>query len=94
MIYYVDVDDTLVCTSGGKTFPIPATVAWIKALNYKEHQVFLWSRGGAEYAKNTAVRLGIDQLMSGFLPKPDIMVDDQNISEWTHMKTLHPNELR
>jgi hypothetical protein len=42
---------------------------------------------------SVAVRLGIDGLKSGFMPKPDIMVYDQNISEWTHMKTLHPNEL-
>ena len=93
MIYYVDIDDTLVRTSGGKTFPIPRTVAWIKTIDISQNKIYLWSRGGGDYAKATAIKLGIEMLVAGFLPKPDVMVDDQSLMEWTHMKTVHPNEL-
>jgi len=94
MIYYVDVDDTLIRTVGTKAIPIPQTLRWLKSLDMTSHQLFLWSRGGSDYAKGIAVSLGIESLFTAFLPKPDVMVDDQGLSDWTHMRQIHPNQLR
>jgi len=91
--YYVDVDDTLVRTVGAKAIPIPATIMWIKSIDLSANKIYLWSRGGAEYAKSVAQSLRIDHLISAFLPKPDVLIDDQILSEWGHLRQYHPNQL-
>jgi len=45
--------------------------------------------GGGDYAKNVCQELGIENLFLGFLPKPHICIDDQNLTS----KLIHPNEL-
>jgi len=37
-------------------------------------------------------RLGLAGLFAGFLPKPDLMIDDQPPSDWRGLLVLHPNE--
>jgi len=91
--YYVDVDDTLVRSVGAKAIPIPATIIWVKSIDLSANNIYLWSRGGAEYAKSVAQSLGIDHLISAFLPKPDVLIDDQHLSEWGHLREYHPNQL-
>jgi len=58
------------------------------------HSLFLWSRGGAEYARQTAVLLGIDPSISAFLPKPDVIIDNVEVREWSHVSVMHPNRLQ
>jgi predicted HAD superfamily phosphohydrolase YqeG len=93
MNYFVDVDDTLIRTVGTKIIPLPATIAWIRSLDLSDHKIYLWSRGGSEYARTVADRLGIASMVTAFLPKPDVLIDDQVISEWTHLRQWHPNQL-
>ena len=93
MIYYVDVDDTLVRTIGAKRIPIPKTVAWVKTAHAAGNVLYLWSRGGASYAQATAAELGIESLFRAFLDKPDALIDDQDIGDWTHLRQSHPSEL-
>ena len=93
MIYYIDVDDTLIRTIGSKIIPIPNTLKLINELDLSANTIYLWSRGGAEYCKNTAHLLGIQDKIFGYLSKPDILIDDQDICDWSHIKKFHPNEI-
>jgi len=90
---YVDVDDTLVRSSGSKRIPIDATVEAVKALASAGAQLFCWSSGGAEYARAAATELGLETCFQSFLPKPDGLLDDVRISEW-RLAQVHPNECR
>jgi predicted HAD superfamily phosphohydrolase YqeG len=86
---YVDVDDTLVRSFGSKRIPMPATVALVKALKDRGAVLYLWSRGGAAYARETAEELKIADCFEAFLPKPQLLLDDASVEHWSAVE-LHP----
>ncbi len=87
---YVDIDDTLVRSYGSKRIPISATIEHIKELRSQGAILYCWSSGGAEYAKNTAEDLGISNIFEAFLPKPQMLLDDQEVNDWRGLIQVHP----
>jgi hydroxymethylpyrimidine pyrophosphatase-like HAD family hydrolase len=92
LIVYFDVDDTLVRSVGTKRVPIPAVVERVRSLHAEGVTLYLWSSGGADYARSTAAELGLSSCFAGFLPKPTHIVDDQHITQWQGLMHLHPNQ--
>jgi len=90
LVVYVDVDDTLVRSAGTKRIPIMATVEHVRSLHAQGAQLFCWSAGGAEYARQSAAQCGIEQCFAAFLPKPQVMIDDQHVNEWGRFLAVHP----
>jgi hypothetical protein len=88
---FVDVDDTLVRTVGPKRIPIPATVRLVRALREQGAVLYLWSRGGPDYAREVAEELGLAESFDGFLPKPELLLDDASFERWGTV-ALHPAE--
>ena len=82
VIAYIDVDDTLVRSTGTKRIPIPSAIERVRTLHREGATLYLWSTGGAAYAQATAKELGIEALFAGFLPKPTLIIDDQEVHEW------------
>ncbi|WP_428242837.1 hypothetical protein [Gynuella sp.] len=91
LIFFVDVDDTFVRSYGSKRIPIPATIEHLKNLNTQGAILYCWSSGGTEYARNSAAEFGIESIFTGFLPKPNVMIDDLHINEWRNLIQVHPN---
>ena len=91
-VVYVDIDDTLVRTAGTKRIPMPHVVAAVRSLAAEGGSLFAWSSGGADYARQVVTELGIEDVFVGFLPKPTLMIDDQDPSEWSYLTVAHPNE--
>ena len=93
LVIYVDVDDTLVRSYGSRQIPITGVIERLRLLCAEDGVVaYCWSSGGAEYARGVAERLGIAELFLAFLPKPNLMIDDQPPSAWPDVCVLHPNE--
>ena len=93
MTIFVDVDDTLIRTVGHKIIPITATIEHLKSLPKGEVELYCWSSGGAAYAQNIAQQLKIENLFTGFLPKPQVIIDDQEIGSWRYLRQIHPGNL-
>jgi hypothetical protein len=91
---YVDIDDTLIRSYGSKRMPIPATIEHIKELKKQGAKLYCWISGGAEYAENSAKELGIKDIFEAFLPKPQMLLDDQEINYWRGMIQVHPMSCR
>lgn len=89
-VVYVDVDDTLVRSVGSKRIPMPSVVEEVRKLSAAGALLYLWSSGGADYARTSAVELGIETCFVAFLPKPDVMIDDQPPSEWRRLRHVYP----
>jgi len=89
---YVDVDETFVRNYGKKRIPMPSVIDHIKALYSEGAVMYCWSSGGAEYAESSAREFGIYECFTSFLPKPDLAIDDLNISDWRGLLQIHPNE--
>lgn len=89
-VVFVDVDDTLVRSVGSKRIPMPGVIAQVKALHAQGLALYLWSSGGAEYARMSANELGIEACFRAFLPKPDVYIDDQCVSDWRFGKHVLP----
>jgi hypothetical protein len=87
---YVDVDDTLVRSYGSTRIPISATIEHVKELKKQGAILYCWSSGGAEYAKNSANELGIVDIFEAFLPKPQMLLDDQKVTDWRGIIQVHP----
>ena len=87
---YIDVDDTLVRSVGAKRIPMPGVVAAVRGLHAKGAHLYLWSSGGAEYARASATELGLEGCFLAFLPKPHVYVDDQPVHEWRFCKHVLP----
>jgi hypothetical protein len=87
---YVDVDDTLVRSYGSTRIPIIAAIEHVKGLKAQGATLYCWSSGGAEYAKNSAKELGILDIFEAFLPKPQMLLDDQEINDWRGLIEVHP----
>ncbi len=92
-VVFIDVDDTLVRSFGTKRIPMPAVIAHVRALKTSGATLYLWSSGGAEYCRGTAIELGLEDCFSGFLPKPDVYIDDQAFDEWRDCRHLHPAQV-
>lgn len=93
LVIYVDVDDTLVRSFGSKQIPMSSVVERVRALSAEDGVVlYCWSSGGAEYAREVATRLGIEEHFAGFLPKPNVMLDDVRPEAWRDLVVVHPNE--
>ena len=89
-IIYVDVDDTFVRSVGTTRIPMPATLRHIRALKEQGAQMYCWSSGGADYARSSAREFGVEDCFVAFLPKPQLLIDDQNINDWRDLKWIHP----
>ena len=70
---FVDVDLTLVDANG--ILLEGASAALIK-LKQKDCHLFLWSTAGGDYARAIAAQHGMTELFEGYVPKPDIVIDD------------------
>ena len=90
-VIFVDVDDTLIRSSGTKQIPIPHAVQYVRKMHQSGHLLFCWSRGGADYSREVALRLGIADCFVCFLPKPDLVLDDRLRKCLDHCEFLHPN---
>ncbi len=88
---FVDVDDTFVRSCGRARIPIPRVIAHIRALKAQGATLYCWSSGGARYARDSAAECGLTSCFSAFLPKPDVVIDDQPIDRWPHLLQVHPN---
>jgi hypothetical protein len=93
LIFYVDVDDTLVRYAGSKRMPIPNVVAHVRRLNDASAVLYCWSANGADYARTVAQDLGIESCFAAFLPKPNVMIDDQEVGAWKRFICVHPFEV-
>jgi phosphoglycolate phosphatase-like HAD superfamily hydrolase len=92
-VAYIDVDDTLVRSTGTKRIPILSVVAHVRALKNDGWELYCWSSGGSDYANATARELGIAACFAGFLPKPNIMIDDVPPQSWPFLRIIHPAEI-
>ena len=90
LIVYVDVDDTLVRSVSHKRVPIPRVVEHVRTLADSGATLYCWSSGGASYAKESVEELGIAEHFSGFLPKPNVFLDDQSPEAWRGSVHVHP----
>jgi phosphoserine phosphatase len=90
-VIFVDVDDTLVRSFGSKRIPMGPMVERVAALKQAGADLYCWSSGGAAYAEASARELGIHDCFTGFLPKPQVLIDDVLITAWK-LTQLHPNE--
>jgi hypothetical protein len=94
LVVHVDVDDTLVRSFGSKQIPMQAVIDKVRALaNHNDVALYCWSSNGAEYARSVAARFGIAELFSGFMPKPNLVIDDQRTETRNSLLVVHPNEL-
>lgn len=89
-VIYIDVDDTLIRSVGTKRIPIPSVIAKIRALHEEGASLYLWSSGGAEYARASAAELNLEHCFTAILPIPDIYLDDQPVNEWRFCRHVFP----
>ena len=89
-IVFVDVDDTLVRSVGGKRILMPAAIRYVRRLHAAGAELYCWSSGGAEYARVSAEECGLAECFRAFLPKPHLIIDDQPLIEWRRLEWLHP----
>ena len=91
-IIYVDVDDTLVRSFGSKRIPMTEVINHVRSLKESGAILYCWSTGGASYARDSARELGLEDCFVGFLPKPTVLIDDQEPSQWRRLTVVHPGE--
>ncbi len=90
LVAYVDIDDTLVRSVGAKRIPMPEMLRHVRDLHGQGFTLYAWSSGGGDYARSTASELGLLECFTGFLPKPNILIDDQKPAEWRRLVWVHP----
>lgn len=91
LIVYVDVDDTLVRSVGSVRIPMPGSIGHVRQLKAQGAELYCWSSGGAAYARSSAEELGLAECFVAFLPKPQILLDDQPVGDWRRLAQIHPN---
>lgn len=91
LIVYVDVDETLIRNYGKSRIPIPNVIKHVRALFQQGAVLYCWSSGGALYARQIAEECSLADCFQAFLPKPQVVLDDQHISTWRRLLQIHPN---
>ena len=90
LVIFVDVDDTLVRSVGTERVPIQRVVEHVRDLAAGGAQLYCWSTGGSTYAHEAAVELGLEDCFVAFLPKPNVLLDDQEVSTRRRCIQVHP----
>lgn len=90
LVVYVDVDDTLVRSVGKKRIPIVQVIEHVKKLHAQGTILYCWSSGGGEYARASAAEFGIENCFVAFMPKPNVLLDDQAVADWRLCLEVHP----
>jgi hypothetical protein len=90
VVAYVDIDDTLIRSFGSKRIPMTEMVRQVQELHRDGVQLYAWSSGGGEYARTSAQELGIENCFQAFLPKPNVIIDDQAPAEWRRLIHVPP----
>lgn len=90
LVFYVDIDDTLIRSFGSKRIPISRMVEHVRYLAAQGCKIYLWSRAGDEYVRQTAIELELLDIVTACLSKPNIVIDDENLFE--KISYFHPNE--
>jgi hypothetical protein len=90
LVAYVDVDDTLVRSFGSKRIPMTEMVRHVRHLSEEGVALYAWSSGGGDYARESARELGIEDCFKAFLPKPNVIIDDQAPADWRRLIHVHP----
>jgi len=88
-VAYFDIDGTLLTDEGD---PNPRVLALLTFLHGHGARIYLWSAGGELNCRTVAARCGITPLITAFLPKPVISVDDMRYDDYVFLK-LHPKDL-
>ncbi|MEF2277872.1 DUF705 domain-containing protein [Deinococcus sp. YIM 134068] len=91
LVIYVDVDETLVRNYGKTRIPIPAVIKHVRSLFEQGAELYCWSSGGAQYARQSAAKCGLEDCFTAFLPKPQVLLDDQHVSTWRRLVQVHPS---
>ena len=92
LVVFVDVDDTLVRHLGGKQIPVPGVIRHVRDLHESGATLYCWSTGGAEYARAMAGLVGLEACFTAFLPKPNVLLDDQAVRDWRQCVEVTPSE--
>ena len=90
VVIYVDVDDTLIRSVGSKRIPMSGVITHVRSLKEEGAILYCWSTGGADYARQSAEEVSLLDCFVGFLPKPNVLVDDQEVRDWRSCITIHP----
>ena len=90
-VIYVDIDDTLVRSFGSKRIPMTSMIALVRSLSENGAELYCWSSGGADYARQAAEEVGLAHCFKLFLPEPNLLLDDVNTGSW-NLVQLHPAE--
>lgn len=88
-VAYFDIDGTLLTDDN---VPNPYVLSLLKHLHDRGCPIYLWSAGGADNCRQLAARCQIEPLISAYLPKPVISVDDMSYDDYVFLK-LHPGDL-
>ncbi|MBD1823789.1 DUF705 domain-containing protein [Cyanobacteria bacterium FACHB-DQ100] len=93
MVIFVDVDDTLIRSFGTKRIPMPSVIQAIRELKAKGAILYCWSSGGSEYARTSALEVGLDDCFVAYLPKPAAVIDDQPFQSWRNLRHVYPAQV-
>jgi phosphoserine phosphatase len=88
-VVYFDIDGTILTDEG---HPNPRVLTLLSFLHRHGSRIYLWSAGGDDNCRTVAARCGITHLITAFLPKPVISVDDMRYDDYVFLK-LHPKDL-
>ncbi len=83
LVVYIDVDGTCpLCRD--QNHAVSSMVEHTRGLASEGAELYCWSTARAEYARSTAQRLGIEHCFTGFLPKPHIVIEEDQTLELPH----------
>ncbi|HSS29218.1 MAG TPA: hypothetical protein VLL50_14820 [Usitatibacter sp.] len=92
-VFFVDVDGTLERKILGIEVPLKNVCEGVRLLKRQGALVYLWSTGGASHARKAAREAKIEKLVDGFLPKPNVYVDDEPVRDWKDCERWKPKKL-
>lgn len=67
-----------------------AVVEHLRGLDPARCELFAWSPNGAAAARVCAVEAGVEALFRAFLPKPHVLLDEQEPAQWPGVTVQHP----
>jgi len=92
LVIYVDVEGTLLNSIGNKSVPIEPVINHVRELYEHGATLYCWSSAGADYARQAAIKVNLEECFTAFLPKPNVAIDDVNIEDWHRFIQIHPTK--
>jgi hypothetical protein len=94
MIIYVDANALFTQAADATRTPAQSVIKHVRSLHLAGVELYCWSAAGGAFCEEVVREMGLEACFRACLPKPNVIIDRERVTEWTSLVHSHPSDCR